>query len=103
TIDGKAGNDVIAGIGGADILIGGTGVDTVTYAASTAGVDVSLATGLGQGGDAEGDTLTGFENLTGSAFNDILAGDSGSNILTGGAGTDTVSYANATAAVTVSL
>ena len=48
------------------------------------------------GGDAEGDTLTNIENLTGSNFDDTLEGNAGNNKLVGGLGTDTVSYANAT-------
>ncbi len=67
------------------------------------GVNVSLVTGLGHGGDAEGDTLIRIENLTGSAFNDTLEGNGGNNVLTGGAGIDTVSYEHAPAGVTVSL
>ncbi len=39
-------------------------------------------------GEAAGDQLLGIENLTGSAFADILVGDSGNNTLTGGAGDD---------------
>ena len=57
-IIGNAGNNLLAGLGGADTLIGGAGIDTASYAASAAGVDVSLMTGLGHGGDAEGDTLS---------------------------------------------
>ena len=34
------------------------------------------------------DTLTGFENLTGSAFNDTLIGTTGDNVIAGGAGAD---------------
>jgi Ca2+-binding RTX toxin-like protein len=37
---------------------------------------------------AGSDTLTGFENLTGSAFNDRLTGSTSANILHGGAGND---------------
>src|SRR5207344_3315968 len=65
TLDGGAGDDVISGGAGADTLIGGTGIDTASYAASTQGVTVNLETGTGQGGNAQGDTLSGFENLTG--------------------------------------
>ena len=61
-----------------------------------AGVAVSLALGTGFGGDAEGDRLFNIENLTGSNFNDTLEGNAGNNVLAGGAGIDTVSYANAT-------
>ena len=95
TINGLAGNDVISGLGGADWMDGGAGIDTASYAASTSGVTVSLMTGTGSGGDAEGDTLTNIENLTGSNFDDTLEGNAGNNKLVGGLGTDTVSYANA--------
>ena len=37
-----------------------------------------------------------IENLTGSAFNDTLAGNVGNNVLNGGAGIDTASYAGIT-------
>ena len=57
---------------------------------------MSLATGIGTGGDAEGDPLTNIENLTGSNFDDTLEGNAGNNSLVGGVGIDTVSYANAT-------
>ncbi len=57
-ITGNAANNILAGLGGADQLIGGAGTDTATYAASSAGVNVSLTTGLGSGGDAQGDTLS---------------------------------------------
>ncbi len=103
TIDGGGGNDTLYGGLGADKLIGNTGTDTASYTTSNASVNVSLATGTGSGGDAEGDTLATIENLTGSNFDDTLEGNSGSNVLAGGAGIDTVTYANATAAVTVSL
>ncbi len=85
---GGAGNDTLIGGAGSDVLDGGAGIDLASYAASTAGVSVNLATGIGSGGDAAGDTLTGIENVTGSAFNDTLTGDSGANALDGGAGND---------------
>jgi serralysin len=102
-IDGLAGNDTLAGLGGGDKLTGGAGIDTATYAGSANGVNVSLTTNLGYGGDAEGDTLSGIENLTGSKYNDTLQGNGANNVLIGGLGIDTVSYANERAGVTVSL
>ena len=36
----------------------------------------------------EKDTISGFENLTGSDFNDTLTGNAGANVLNGGAGDD---------------
>ena len=80
-IDGGAGDDTIDGGAGNDILIGGLNSaagDTVSYASSAAGVTVSLA--IQDGVTAQNtlgagtDTLSGFENLTGSAFNDTLTG-----------------------------
>ena len=53
-------------------------------------MNVSLATGTGTGGDAQGYTLSGIENLTGSAYADSLTGDSGNNVLTGLGGNDTL-------------
>ena len=40
---------------GADEIDGGEGRDAAAYATSTAGVTVSLASGVGSGGDAAGD------------------------------------------------
>jgi Ca2+-binding RTX toxin-like protein len=111
-LDGNAGDDTLIGGAGGDTLIGGLGSDTASYAGSAAGVTVSLATGTGSGGDAAGDTLSGIENLVGSAQADTLTGDGGDNVLEGGAGgdtligalgSDTASYALSAAGVTVNL
>ena len=64
--------------------------DTVTYANSDAGVRVSLITGRGEDGDAEGDRLSNVENLVGSAYADRLFGDGAANELFGGAGNDII-------------
>jgi Ca2+-binding RTX toxin-like protein/carbon monoxide dehydrogenase subunit G len=90
TLDGGAGNDTLIGGTGADILIGGTGIDTADYSTSANGVNVNRATNVNTGGDAQGDSLTGFENVTGSNYNDTLTGDGNDNTLTGGAGDDTL-------------
>jgi Ca2+-binding RTX toxin-like protein/carbon monoxide dehydrogenase subunit G len=90
TLDGGAGNDTLIGGTGADILIGGSGIDTADYSTSANGVNVNLATNVNTGGDAQGDSLTGFENVTGSNYNDTLAGDGNDNTVTGGAGDDTL-------------
>lgn len=89
-LDGGTGNDVLAGGAGADKLVGGDGVDTADYASSSAAVTVNLETGVGKGGDAEGDTLSGIENLIGSKFNDVLTGNAGTNMIDGGDGDDTI-------------
>ena len=84
-------NDTLSGGADADVLDGGSGTDTADYSASGSGVSVNLATGTGSGGDAAGDTLTGIENLTGSAYSDTLSGDASANLLTGNAGNDQLS------------
>ena len=86
-IQGGSGDDVVMGGLGADTLDGGAGIDTADYSDSGVGVTVSLATGNAAGGTAEGDTLSNIENVTGSAFGDVLAGDNSDNVLTGGTAT----------------
>ncbi len=110
-IDGGSGNDILMGNAGADTLIGGLGIDTASYATSATAVNVTV-NDAASGGDAAGDTLTGIENLIGSAGADTLTGDGGANTFDGGlgndtinglAGTDTVTYASAISAVSVDL
>lgn len=90
TLDGGGGDDRLigGGGGGADTLMGGSGEDVADYSASTAGVTVDLASGTGLGGDAQGDTLNGVEDVTGSALGDTLLGNDDANLLSGGAGAD---------------
>ncbi|MGF7148799.1 Ca2+-binding RTX toxin-like protein [Sphingomonas zeicaulis] len=130
-LTGDANANMIEGGLGNDTLNGAAGIDTASYASATAGVTVSLDVTAGQNTGAAGtDTLMNFENLLGSAFADTLTGDAGANrligaagndilnggdgddvleggagndVLNGGAGSDAASYADATAAVRVSL
>jgi Ca2+-binding RTX toxin-like protein len=80
-------NDLLIGGDGADSLSGGGGTDTASYVGSAAAVAVTV-NGAARGGDAQGDTLTGIENLVGSSFNDTLTGDGSANLLDGAAGDD---------------
>ncbi|MBC6981702.1 hypothetical protein [Caulobacter sp. 17J80-11] len=130
-LSGDDGNNVLTGLGGDDLLDGGAGndvldgglnFDTATYAGASAGVTVNLTvSGAQNTGGAGIDTLISIENVTGSAFNDHLRGNTGANTLIGGAGddvleggggedrldggtgNDTASYANSAAAVTINL
>lgn len=100
TINGGAGIDTIEGGTGADVLSGGAdNGDTVSYASSSAGVRIGLIFGeaaIGRGGHAEGDRITGFSNIVGSDFADVLTdtntGNVGfeynSNVFYGGGGND---------------
>jgi len=117
TISGGAGNDRISGGTGADIMFGGDGVDWLNYGASDAGVTVNLVTDIlgfqsASGGDAQGDTISGFERIIGSDFADVLignaednvlAGGAGGDTLTGGDGVDTIKYNASSQGVTVNL
>ena len=64
--------------------------DTVTYENSDAGVRVSLITGRGEDGHAEGDRLSNVEHLVGSEHDDRLFGDGAANRLFGGGGDDKI-------------
>jgi len=87
---GNKGDDTLNGGDGADTLDGGEGADTATYADSDAGVTIDLAAGTGAGGHAEGDVLSGIENVIGSEYDDSITGDDRNNLLTGGKGDDTL-------------
>jgi Ca2+-binding RTX toxin-like protein len=91
-LSGGEGNDILEGGAGADHLDGGgntaTG-DTLAYAGSSAGVIVNLALNAASLGDAAGDLISNFENVTGSSFDDQLTGSAVANRLDGGAGDDT--------------
>lgn len=85
---GSEGKNLIEGGAGSDELNGVGGIDTLSYANSASGVAVSLESGFGRGGDAQGDIFRLFENVLGSAFGDILVGDAGDNTLNGNGGSD---------------
>jgi Ca2+-binding RTX toxin-like protein len=96
-ITGTASNDTLnsfsnpvqmVGGAGPDQLKGGMGAQAADYSTAPGAVAVSLATGTGSLGDANGDVLTDIENLIGSAYADTLVGNAGSNVLVGGAGND---------------
>lgn len=93
SLSGGAGNDTLEGGTGNDTLDGGDGTDTVRYANAASGVTVNLTTGAASGGDGS-DTLSGIENIIGSAYADTLTGSGGANVIYGGAGNDTI-YAGA--------
>lgn len=110
-INGGDGDDLLIGGAGADTLTGGNGIDTVSYVSALSGIAVTI-NGLGTLGDANGDTLSGIENLIGSDFNDVITGDGSNNVIdggfgndtiSGGAGVDTITYLTAASAVTVNL
>ncbi|MGY6216343.1 ELWxxDGT repeat protein [Methylolobus aquaticus] len=64
----------------------GAGVDTLSYAGSSAGISVNLGSDAATGFDR----ISGVENLIGGAGADVLFGNDSSNSLNGGAGGDTL-------------
>ncbi len=108
--------------GGNDLLLGGAGQDTVSYAGAFTYVTVDLRFPYQQNTDGGGlDTITGFENVTGSGYDDRLWGNSvgntlrgmggddqldgglGNDTLDGGSGFDTANYGSSTSYVTIDL
>ncbi len=105
TLLGGAGNDFLFGGDGADTLEGhtgddsldgGLGIDTASYA-NVGAVTVNLAfqaeygfIGAQNTRSAGLDTLTGIENLTGSAYSDTLTGSVGNNVIVGAQGNDII-------------
>ena len=81
-----SGNDIVESLGGSFLLNGGDGVNTLSYSHSTTGVVVNLATNQGAGGES----LDGFQNVTGSDFADTLTGRTDDNVLHGAGGNDTL-------------
>ncbi|MFB2552915.1 calcium-binding protein [Ensifer soli] len=95
-LDGGDGDDLLNGGQGRDALSGGKGIDTADYSddltghALGHGVIVDLTRGIGYRGHAEGDTLTGIENVVSTVNGDRLTGDMAANVLDGGMGSDTL-------------
>ena len=107
-------NSVLEGGPGNDTLIGQVGGnETVSYEHATGPVTVNLSVTAPQNTIGAGtDTISNFDAVRGSAYNDTLTGN-GNSVLEGGPGadqligqpngSDTASYVHAMASVTVNL
>ena len=92
-LDGGNGDDILKGGGGADYLFGGSGNDTADYSnagptGDSAGLVVDLANNYAAHGEAWGDTFSSIENVTGSAYQDVIYGNDVANVLRGYDGND---------------
>ena len=102
---GDGGNDVLSGGRGVNTLDGGAGTDTADYSNEASGAYIRLDAGwktdlsnkaMGwvplndaiAAGTVEHDKLINIENITGTAYNDLITGNSGDNVITGGDGND---------------
>jgi Ca2+-binding RTX toxin-like protein len=92
SVTGNSANNVFIMGTGAQTVSGSTGIDTVSYV-HTAAVSVDL---LNQsfGGEAADDYMTGIENLTGSAYDDVLRALGTASVIDGGLGADTMEGRN---------
>ncbi|MGE0862245.1 MAG: calcium-binding protein, partial [Gammaproteobacteria bacterium] len=95
---GNTGNNTIFAGTGVNVIDGGLGNDTVSYAfgiPGNTGVVVDLSRdGVAQNtGGSRSDTLRNIENVIGSAKADTLTGDEQNNRLNGGVGNDTLNGA----------
>lgn len=100
TLIGLGGDDNLQGLAGTDTLrpglgagqsIGGTEIDTVSYAEITAAVTVNIAPFTGTAtGTAINQTLQTIENVVGGSAADDISGSVVRNVLTGGGGNDTL-------------
>ena len=92
-----AGDDLVQVGTGTHTLDGGAGTDTLSLNGNgtditAVGVTVSLELqGAAQDTEQGMMILTGFENLSGSVFDDVLTGDGGANLLAGYGGGDLLS------------
>jgi Ca2+-binding RTX toxin-like protein len=88
---GNALNNILYAGDGNNVLNGGDGIDTVSYAYAASAVTASLAITTAQAtGGSGSDTILNVESLVGSNFNDKLTGNTAANSLNGGAGADTM-------------
>ncbi|MBN1604604.1 MAG: hypothetical protein JW915_23550, partial [Chitinispirillaceae bacterium] len=91
SVYGQSGNDTLRGGSAVDTLVGGDGSDTADYSGlyNNVGAIVNLSAGRADDdGNGSVDTLTGFENVKGSDFDDTITGNNGNNIIIGLGGND---------------
>ncbi|MES2024967.1 MAG: hypothetical protein V4448_05365, partial [Pseudomonadota bacterium] len=106
-LTGGLGNDTFIASAAANAFDGGGGThNRVSYATDTANLTIDLLTvgAIGLGGNAQGDTYTNIQDLTGGLGNDTFIASAAANAFDGGGGThNRVSYATDTANLTIDL
>ncbi len=95
TLIGNSEDNLFGGLAGDDTLHGGDGTDRLSYYpdeyyGATQGVKINLSSGKAIDGWGNTDTFTGFEEVTGSTFNDTISGDVQGNLLFGHDGDDLI-------------
>lgn len=88
-VDLGAGDDYVDGEWGNDTLVGGDGHDIVSYLSASRGLTVDLNSSTVS--FIEGvDSISGFEGVMGSLFDDILVGNAEYNTIYGASGADQI-------------
>ncbi|WP_041962596.1 hypothetical protein [Sulfurospirillum cavolei] len=123
TLSGLGGNDTLYGNLEGDYLDGGTGTNTADYSSETASIVANLTTGRayftssssydalvsiqnvlsGSGNDTLIGLLDTLNTLNGNDGDDTLSGNLDGDSLIGGAGSDTLDYTTANAALTIDM
>ena len=89
---GNGDNNWFRGEAGADTIVGGNGVDFISYSDSNLGVLVNLLAGTAQDGWGSTDSISGIEQASGSEVaGDTLLGDTVANAFNGYGGDDSLS------------
>ena len=86
---GNAGDDIVRGSHGADIIDAGTGVDVLNYGDLDTSVDIDLSASAAMVSGAQ-QSISGVEDIVGSAYSDQITGDKAANRIYGGAGDDII-------------
>jgi serralysin len=94
---GDGGKDFISSAGYWNLLVGGKGIDTVSYQAQDKdkyidgwGVDLDLAAGFARTGQGRKERIESFENAEGTSVGDGLVGSAANNKLWGMDGSDDI-------------
>lgn len=85
---GGSGDDTLEGNEADNILDGGAGINTISYAGDTGGVTIDLTAETGSGTEAGTDSIIGFTHATGGSGDDDITGTNADNTLVGGFGED---------------
>jgi Ca2+-binding RTX toxin-like protein len=88
---GTDGNDALRSSDSLEAIIGGEGIDTLSFDEGSQGVIVNLKNGRMTDSFGQVETLSGIEIVVGTSFNDKIIGSDMTDYLIGGAGNDTLS------------
>ncbi|WP_082477726.1 calcium-binding protein [Methylobacterium sp. Leaf93] len=88
TLNGGDGDDILEGGAGGDAINGGGGNNWLSFEHSTGSTLLSLSSGRGFVGDAQGDTYLNIQNVRGGLGSDSIYGDYRNNVIEGGGGFD---------------